>query len=229
MYLIIYVLVITPLQTNVFNFLIENGFTTFVAGLEIKDLKLQIQYDVKDETLENFGTLFSDKMEKLLLMPGFVSIPKDLLKFKTSMEKAGTYLLQITTIGKTIRKYLNPLNIEPTLDECLYKYATVSQKEVNMIITYFSEEIVKSDPTWTSDKLNEDKTRISNLIKVMQTTELELRLLANEFSTLLHIVNLLMSKKYPNELQGIYHAVECVGLLTEEEHMVTSCTGYQNS
>ena len=109
MYPFVYVILIVPLQTYGFNFLMENGVTTFTAGLEIKDLKIQIQYDVKDDTLENFGVLFSEKMEKLLLMPGFVSVPKDFAKVKASMENAGNYLLQITTVGKTIRKYLNSL------------------------------------------------------------------------------------------------------------------------
>ena len=229
MYPFIYVILIVPLQAYGFNFLMENGVTTFTAGLEIKDLKIQIQYDVKDDTLENFGVLFSEKMEKLLLMPGFVSVPKDFAKIKASMENAGNYLLQVTTVGKTIRKYLNSLNIEPTFDDCIYKHTIVTQKEVNAIITYFSEEIVKTDPTWTSEKLAEDTTRISKLITVLQTTELELRFLSNEFSILLHIVDLLMSKKFPNELQGVYHDTTCVGLLTEEEHTVTSCSGYQNS
>ena len=154
MYPFIYVILLVPLQTYGFNFLIENGVTTFTAGLEIKDLKIQIQYDVKDDTLENFGVLFSEKMEKLLLMPGFVSVPKDFSKFKASMENAGNYLLQITTVGKTIRKYLNSLAIEPTFDDCIYKHTIVTQKEVNAIITYFSEEIVKTDPTWTSEKIS---------------------------------------------------------------------------
>ena len=47
------------------DFLLSNGDLTFVSELEIKDFQLQIQYDVKEETLDKLGTIYADLAAKL--------------------------------------------------------------------------------------------------------------------------------------------------------------------
>ena len=203
------------------DFLLSNGELTFVSELEIKDFQLQIQYDVKEETLDKLGTIYADLAAKLSKTSWYNTATTQGKKAKLLLSLGSPLVLHITRLGKTIRKYLDPLSTIKESGTCVYIHTMITDTELIALNNYFSEEISKISFPQDIDDLTEEKAQL--IYDVLQTIELELKFVVSKFTTILHIIDTLLSNQYPSLLNGVYHDTECVGVLTKEEHEVKQC------
>ena len=208
------------------DFLLGNGELTFVSKLEIKDFNLQINFDVKEETLDKLGNTYMDLANRLTKIPGFTISSVQGKKAKALLAIGTPLMLQITRLGKTIRKYLNPLITTADSDSCTYTHTLMTDTELLALDVYFKDEISKISFTSTTTDLIADKSKEQIIFEVLQKIDFELRFAVSKFSTILHLVDTLLSNRYPTSLNGIYYDIPCIGVLTNENHRVKSCTKF---
>ena len=209
-----------------FDFLLNNGELTFVAGLEIKDLQLTIKFDVTEATLNNLGTTFTGLAEKISQLPGFTASSSQGKKAKAMLATITPIMYHITRLGKTIFKYLDPLVTNMESGGCEYAHVLMTEAELIALDKYFKEEIAKIPSSLSTSDMIADRSREQGIFDTLQTIEFELQFAVAKFINILHLMDTLASNQYPSALNGVYHDTACVGVLTNEEHKVKSCKSF---
>jgi hypothetical protein len=231
MYNYFIMLSIMPILTKGFEFLVENGNITFVSGLEIKDLQLIISFDMTDENFEDLSTFYADGAENVTKIPALIhtSRSKELAKVKDIVVRGATLVYDIAKVGKAIGQYLNPSLASAVIKTCQHTYSLVTQKELTSILKLFKENFAKIDLAWKGAVVEPelDKPKLFQIYESFLTFETELKFILSKLSTLLSVLDTLLSNRYPTILQGVYHETACVGIMTEEEHVVKQCTKFK--
>jgi len=89
-----------------FDFLIENGHTTFASNVEVKYFQFVTNFDITDTTLDKLVTTCTNILLKIQSITAYKTNPLLYLWMARFITKGSEYALRISSVGKTISKYL---------------------------------------------------------------------------------------------------------------------------
>jgi len=210
-----------------FDFLIENGQTTFASNVEVKDFQFVTNFDITGTTLDKLVTTCTNILLKIQSIAAYKTNPLLYPWMARFITKGSEYALRISSVGKTIAKYLQNTAETPIFQSCIFNYTMVSENEVEELITYLTSEQEKIDITWSHADLQSDKSKLNIIHNALQNYKTELKNLDAKLGTLLSILDTFHSNIYPHSLYGIYHDTTCLGMMKNEELFIKSCKTFK--
>ncbi|MBG0744887.1 MAG: hypothetical protein IV298_15755 [Cylindrospermopsis raciborskii KL1] len=212
-----------------FEFLIEDGHTSFTSSVGMKELMLEVKIAVTSTTLSKLITTGTTTSVSMVTFMGKLTDTSVGTGIKRLIKKSTTHLVGISSIGNALLKYLTPTSNEPNSPDCFLSYSLVSDEDLETTEIILKKEWSQILDTWTEAELKADSKKFNTVNSVMIIIESELRDVYSKLLTSLNTIDSLYAGVYPPNLYGMYYGLTCLGVIKNEELYPLPCISYSKS
>ena len=212
-----------------FEFLIEDGTTSFTSSVGMKELLLEVKTAITSTALTKFITTVTSISTSMISLTAKLTDVTVGTGAKGLIKKSSTHLLGISGVGKALLKYLSPSKSEPTSPDCFLSYSLIADEDlVNAELT-LQKEWNQISETWTEAEIKADSKKLNSINLATIIIESELRDIYSKLLTTLNTIDSLYAGIYPPNLYGMYYGLACLGVITNEELFPQPCTSHSKS
>jgi len=212
-----------------FEFLLEDGYTSFTSAIGMKELMLEVKVDITSTTLSKFSTTGVTLSTSMIAFNSKITGDTTGKGAKRLIQKSMDHIAYISEIGEVLLKYLSNTVQAPTNPDCFLSYSLLTNADLESVNTLIIKEWNQIGDTWTMAEISTDLKKLNTLNSVLVIIESELRDVYSKMLTTLNTIDSLYAGIYPPNLYGMYYGLTCLGVIKNEEVYPQSCVSYTKS